>query len=144
MKTMAPVLTVPSAPSAPSAPYRVLLVDDEPGILRMFRTALDNYGYVTEEAATIADACARLAAGAFDAVVSDVNMPGGGGFELLGAMRARKIEVPVIIMTGKPPVEYARQAHVAGAWRALIKRVMPTRRRDTIEAVVNESSVRDV
>ncbi len=134
MKTIAPV---------PVTPYRVLLVDDEPGILRMFRTALENYGYVTEEAATIADACTRLAASSFDAVVSDVNMPGGGGFELLAAMRARKIGVPVIIMTGKPPVEYAKHAHVAGAWRALIKPVMPTRLRETIEAVVNESSTRD-
>jgi DNA-binding NtrC family response regulator len=134
VKTIAPV---------PVTPYRVLLVDDEPGILRMFRTALENYGYVTEEAANIADAFTRLGASSFDAVVSDVNMPGGGGFELLTAMRARKIGVPVIIMTGKPPVDYAKQAHVAGAWRALIKPVMPTRLRETIEAVVNESTTRD-
>lgn len=130
MKTVAPV------------PYRVLLVDDEPGILRMFRTALENYGYVTEEAGTVSEACARLGSSSFDAVVSDVNMPGGGGFELLSAMRTLKIGVPVIIMTGKPPVEFARQAQSAGAWRALIKPVMPTRLRETIEAVVNERSVR--
>jgi DNA-binding NtrC family response regulator len=127
------------APVGPA--YRVLLVDDEPGILRMFRTALENYGYVTEEAATISDACLRLGATPFDAVVSDVNMPGGGGFELLNTIRARKIVVPVIIMTGRPPVEYTKQAHAAGAWRALIKPVMPTRLRETIEAVVNERGV---
>ena len=131
-----------TAPVAPTAAYRVLLVDDEPGILRMFRTALENYGYVTEEAGTIDEACLRLGTTVFDAVVSDVNMPGGGGFELLTAMRARKIGVPVIIMTGKPPLEFVKQAHVAGAWRALIKPVMPTRLRETIEAVVNERAAR--
>jgi DNA-binding NtrC family response regulator len=136
VKTMAPAAL--AAPVTPAAPMRVLLVDDEPGILRMFRTALENYGYVTEEASTVNDACARLTSGDFDAVVSDVNMPGGGGFELLTAMRARKLEVPVIIMTGKPPLDYAKLAHVAGAWRALIKPVMPTRLRETLEAVLTE------
>ncbi len=136
MKTMTPGAM--AAPVTPAAPVRVLLVDDEPGILRMFRTALENYGYVTEEASTVVDACARLTGGSFDAVVSDVNMPGGGGFELLAAMRARRLEVPVIIMTGKPPVEYAKLANVAGAWRALIKPVMPTRLRETLEAVLSE------
>ena len=121
-----------------TAGLRILLVDDEPSILRMFRTALANYGYATEQALTVSHALGLLEAGAFDAVVSDVNMPDGGGFDLLAAMRARGLRVPVIIMTGKPAATLSKRAETEGAWRAVVKPVMPATLRDLIETIVSE------
>jgi DNA-binding NtrC family response regulator len=88
----------------------------------------------------VSQALSLLDAGPFDAVVSDVNMPDGGGFELLEAMRARGVRVPVIIMTGKPAATLSKRAESAGAWRAVLKPVMPATLRDLIESIVAERS----
>jgi CheY-like chemotaxis protein len=81
---------------------RVLVVDDEPmarrGIARLLRDQHD-----VETAGSAAEALERLRAGAeFDAILSDVMMPGGSGLDLLGALLT---EFPpcadrVVFMTG--------------------------------------------
>jgi DNA-binding NtrC family response regulator len=121
---------------------RILLVDDEPSILRMFRSALANYGYATELAGSLDEAMLLLEMESFDVVVSDVNMPGGSGFDLLLAVRRRGLAVPFLIMTGKPPVDFLKKAAEAGAWRAVIKPVMPPALRDLVEAMVAEGRQR--
>lgn len=111
---------------------QVLLVDDEPGIRRMFRAALGNYGFDFEEASDAAWALALLARRPFDVVVTDINMPGSGGLDLLRAARDRAHDVPIIVVTGKPTAAGAKQAAEFGAFRYLIKPVMPTTLRDAI------------
>jgi EAL domain-containing protein (putative c-di-GMP-specific phosphodiesterase class I)/CheY-like chemotaxis protein len=121
---------------SPKQPYRILLVDDEFGILRMFKTALTNYGYVTEEARDGREAMERIKSSHFDVIVSDVNMPGYGGLEFLRGVRERDLDVPVILMTGKPSLEASSKALEYGAFRYLTKPVMPAALRDVIERAV--------
>ena len=130
-----------AAKVSPQRPYCILLVDDEPGILRMFKAALTNYGFLTEEARDGREAMDRLARGTFDAIVSDINMPGSGGLEFLRAVRERDLDVPVIMMTGKPSAQSSRKAMESGAFRCLTKPVMPATLRDVVEQAV---SVHDV
>jgi CheY-like chemotaxis protein len=71
-----PVTT--AAALLPERPYRVLVVDDDPGILRMFKAALSSYGYVKEEAGNVQEATGRIQEGEFDAIVTDIKCPGAG------------------------------------------------------------------
>jgi EAL domain-containing protein (putative c-di-GMP-specific phosphodiesterase class I)/CheY-like chemotaxis protein len=54
-------------------------------------------------------------AGALDCVLSDVQMPGLGGFELVEALRRRDVDLPVLLMTGEPSLDGAVRALDNGA-----------------------------
>ena len=76
----------------------VLIVDDEPAILRLLRASLAAEGYRTIEAATGADALAR-AAGA-DVVVLDLGLPDMDGLQVIARIRA-KSGVPIIVLSSR-------------------------------------------
>jgi two-component system response regulator GlrR len=113
--------------------YRILLVDDEPGLLRIFHTALRIYGYEVAGCTSAAEALERLGQGGFDLVISDVNMPKCGGIELLQTIRKLHPTLPVIVMTGRPSADVERRASENGAASYLIKPIMPAKLRSAIE-----------
>ncbi len=113
---------------------RILLVDDDPAILRAYARALAR-DWDAVPASDGASAIAQLRAGDFDAIVSDVAMPGMGGLEFLRAVRALDLDVPVILMTGTPGLDSAMRAVEYGAFRYLEKPV-------AIEALGRHASVR--
>lgn len=119
-------------------PGRVLLVDDDPSILRMLKTVLQRNGFATREARDGENAMALLSQQPFNIVVSDVNMPGGGGMEFLRSVREKNIELPVIMITGKPTVETTTQALEFGVFRYLLKPVSPKALTDAIERALGE------
>jgi DNA-binding NtrC family response regulator len=121
---------------------RVLLVDDEPGILRMFRTALADAGFEIEEARDGRGALERLAMQPFDVIVSDVNMPGCGGLELLQSVHERYPDTPMIMMTGKPSLDTSNRALELGAVRYLVKPVFPAALKEAVERAAQESEAR--
>ena len=101
----------------------VLLVDDEPTIVRGFARILTSAGFSVQIAHDGREA-ADLARGmSFDAIVSDIAMPEMNGLQLLRSVREHDLDVPVILMTGGPAVESAVQAMEYGALRYLIKPV---------------------
>jgi DNA-binding NtrC family response regulator len=123
---------------------RVLLVDDESGILRMFRTALAHAGFEIEAAQDGHCALERLSEKPFDVVVSDVNMPGYGGLELLRCIHDRFPETPVIMMTGKPSLNTSSKALEFGAVCYLVKPVFPAALKEAVERAVQKSASRRV
>jgi len=102
---------------------RVLLVDDEPGVLRAYERALAHDGVTVETASNGKDAIERVTAASFDVIVSDIMMPGMTGIEFLKAVRAHDLDVPVILITGAPSLESAIRAIEYGAFRYLTKPV---------------------
>lgn len=126
----------PPGRSAERAPYRVLIVDDEPGVLLMLKMALTRYGFVTEGARDGREAMDKLSQCAFDVVVSDVNMPGYGGMDFLRGVHERGLDVPVILMAGRPNVESSARAMEYGAFRYLSKPVLPATLKEVIERAV--------
>jgi EAL domain-containing protein (putative c-di-GMP-specific phosphodiesterase class I) len=102
---------------------RVLLVDDDPAILRVYEKGLTRNGAVVETASNGKEAAARVQVASFDAIVSDISMPEMTGIELLKAVRAHDLEVPVILLTGEPSMESAVRAVEYGAFRYLAKPV---------------------
>jgi putative two-component system response regulator len=100
---------------------RVLCVDDEPVILQILRRLLEVQGY---EPVTCSDPIAAIALfdeTAFDVVITDIHMPGMDGLALMKALRARKPELPVMVVTGHGTVDTAIQALREGASGMLVK-----------------------
>ncbi len=79
---------------------KLLLVDDEPAVLKCLRTALTRLGYAVTAAASGEEAVALLARETFDLVVTDFRMPGLSGAAVAEAARERLGEVPVLLITG--------------------------------------------
>jgi EAL domain-containing protein (putative c-di-GMP-specific phosphodiesterase class I)/CheY-like chemotaxis protein len=108
---------------------RLLLVDDDPAILRAYGNVLARHGATVETASNGREADERVKADAFDVIVSDISMPQMTGIEFIKAVRAHDLDVPVILMTGGTgPLEFdlatAIRAVEYGAFRYLSKPVM--------------------
>jgi DNA-binding NtrC family response regulator len=105
---------------------RVLIVDDEPGIRQAYAEILEEEGYEVEAAGSSAEAIDvldLLQRSELDVVLSDIQMPGMTGDQLLRAVRERDLDLPVILMTGNPTVDTAARAVEYGALRYLLKPV---------------------
>jgi CheY-like chemotaxis protein len=98
---------------------RVLLVDDDPSVLRACGSVLKHHGATVETAPNGKEAAERVKAHSFDVIVSDISMPEMTGIEFLKAVRAHDIDVPVILMTGEPTMESTARAIEYGARRVL-------------------------
>lgn len=79
---------------------RVLVVDDEPELRENASEALRWAGHQAVTAGDGVDGLAALAAGRFDAVVTDVFMPKCDGIELIRTLRAAGRRMPVIVVSG--------------------------------------------
>jgi EAL domain-containing protein (putative c-di-GMP-specific phosphodiesterase class I) len=113
-------------PATQEGATRVLVVDDEPAMLRALSRLLEEAGHRVITATNGHDAVKTLTTNEVDVVVSDVSMPGMNGIELLRAIRAHDPDVPVLLMTGAPSVQSAAQAVQYGAMRYLLKPVDAT------------------
>ena len=78
---------------------RILVVDDDPGMLDTLGDVLTATGYETSMASSGRAAIAKAQANRFDLVVMDVQMPGLNGVQTLHALRALDPHVSVIMMT---------------------------------------------
>ena len=81
-------------------PRKILLVDDEPLILKGLKYSLEKDGYQTESAQDGEEALERFNAGDFDMVLLDVMLPGLDGIEVCQRIRERS-NVPIIMLTAK-------------------------------------------
>jgi len=100
---------------------RVLVVDDEPSLLRALEALLRKKGYEVTALESPIAATQQLAQEDFDVALLDIKMPDLSGLELLAAVKHRRPEVEVIMMTGHATVETALAAVKAGAYDYLTK-----------------------
>jgi two-component system response regulator HydG len=99
----------------------VLVVDDEPTLLKALEALLRKKGYEVTGLESPIAATQRLAQEDFDVALLDVKMPQLSGLELLNAVKHRRPEIEVIMMTGHATVETALAAVKAGAYDYLTK-----------------------
>ena len=106
----------------------VLVVDDEPDIevlfRQQFRKELRNGRFTMEFAQSAAKALERIAdaaAATLILILSDINMPGMSGLELLPKARAARPDVPIIMITAYGDAETKRKALEGGAEALLAK-----------------------
>ena len=100
-----------------STPH-VLVVDDDPTLLlafpKLMRLWMDWVTVDTADSAPVA--LERVAATDYDAIISDIRMPGMSGLELLAAIRARLPTTPILLITAYGEREFVMQALRAGAY----------------------------
>ena len=104
-----------------SEELRILVVDDD---RRMARTLVDIFkveGYEAEVAHSGPEALERVAQGDVDCVLTDVRMPGVNGVELYRGIKARRPDLPVVLMTAYSSDRLVREGLEEGAIAALTK-----------------------
>jgi len=84
---------------------RILVVDDEPNIRRLFRDELEEAGHFIEQAGDGAEALAALDRADYDLVLLDLRMPEINGIEFLERIRETHPNLPVIVCTAVRGVE---------------------------------------
>jgi EAL domain-containing protein (putative c-di-GMP-specific phosphodiesterase class I) len=128
-------------PRADAGVKAVLVVDDDPAVSRALRRVLEAAGYEVTVESNGNAAIQTIMQRSFDVVLSDIQMPGMTGVELLGVVRAYDLDVPVILMTGEPTIETAIEAVALGAMQYLPK---PTTKDILLRAVERASRMRRV
>ena len=83
---------------------RILLIEDEPGLVLTLMDRLVREGYSVESCTDGESGLERAAAEAFDLVLLDVMLPRLGGFDVLKELRRRNVETPVIMLTARGQV----------------------------------------
>lgn len=82
-------------------PLRVLVVDDEPAILRFLKPSLTHAGYVVSEADAGQDAIDAARRGGADLIVLDLGLPDIDGLEVISRIRAAGSAVPIIVLSSR-------------------------------------------
>ncbi|MBZ0267717.1 sigma-54 dependent transcriptional regulator [bacterium] len=103
------------------ADERILIVDDEAGLRKVLQILLTKEGYDVSAASAGMEALELLDRESFDAVITDIKMPGMSGIELLANIRARDPGLPVIIMTAYASLDTAIEAVNQGAFHYFVK-----------------------
>jgi len=99
---------------------RILIVDDDETIRDTLYELLSEE-YLCQTAETGEKAFARLEADTYDTVLTDISMPGLSGLELLGHIRQKFPDTPVIVISGISDQEHAQGLIKLGAFDFLMK-----------------------
>ncbi len=100
---------------------RILVVDDELPVRTLLCRFLNTGGYATQTADCVASARLELERQQFDLVISDLDMPGASGIELLHYLKSDFPETGRIMATGTSSVETAREIMEIGVYGYLLK-----------------------
>jgi two-component system alkaline phosphatase synthesis response regulator PhoP len=84
--------------------HRILLVEDEPGLVMTLSDRLTSEGYAIESAVNAETGLSRSVSESFDLIILDVMLPGGSGFDVCRDLRQRGIKTPVIMLTARGQV----------------------------------------
>jgi DNA-binding response OmpR family regulator len=99
-------------------PPHVLLIDDDRAVLGMVGDALRHFGmkvHPFDEGQKALDCLEDPASPSFDLVISDINMDGMDGFDVINRVKTIQPGLPVVLMTGQASLEYAIRAMRMGA-----------------------------
>ncbi len=138
---------------------RILVVDDEPNLLRAVEAVLRSNGFTVTVARSSQEALISVARRLPDLIISDIRMPGMDGYELARKVRSvkRTAIIPIIFLTAKDETEDRIEGFQAGVdvyltkpfepdeliavIRSILKRLEETRR--TIAEIVGAESAED-
>ncbi|MEN6642214.1 MAG: CHASE4 domain-containing protein [Armatimonadia bacterium] len=116
--------------------YLVLLAEDDEAIRSTLQSLLELKGYRVQIAENTAETLALLDKQEFDLVISDYLMPGGGGREIIKALRDREKRPKMIMITGLADEELFRELTQSGVDRCLSKPFRLAVLLETIEEIL--------
>jgi EAL domain-containing protein (putative c-di-GMP-specific phosphodiesterase class I) len=114
-----------AAQPLPISTRRVLVIDDEPAVLKVIGLVLQRRGFAVDTMSSAKAALAQLPQQKYHAILSDIIMPEMSGVEFLRELRRHDLDVPVILMTAGPTLDSAIDAIEYGAQQYLLKPVEP-------------------
>ena len=120
---------------------RILLVDDDPIIIDSLSEFLRLEGYGVEGVRSVDAALAAIARQPFNIVITDVNMPGADGFELLRTLKDRCADVVAIVITAYGTIESAVEAIKMGAYDYLTKPLADDEVRLVVQRAIQQQSL---
>ncbi|MGB0684987.1 MAG: HD-GYP domain-containing protein [Planctomycetota bacterium] len=115
----------------------ILLVEDDPEQRRLLERGLTRLGHRVAAVRDARGALARLTLEPFDVVISDLNLPGMRGDELLRTIRPLNQRIPFVMLTGENDVPTAVQAVRDGADDYLMKPATASRVQESIFVAIN-------
>jgi K+-sensing histidine kinase KdpD len=104
---------------------RILVIDDEPNVIRFCQRALEKQGFEVKGALRGEEGLQLLKGGGFDLTLLDVKLPGRDGLDVLSTIQEVDPEMAVIIITGHGTMKVAVRALRSGAQDFLLKPFTP-------------------
>ncbi len=103
-------------------PERILVVDDEPNMLRLLKTILmDKTGYEVTTTNNPLEVSKLLQDDHYDLVITDLKMPLVDGIDLIGIIKKIEAAMPIIVITAYGTIETAEEAIQKGAYDFITK-----------------------
>jgi two-component system NtrC family response regulator len=115
---------------------RILVVEDDESLRRVTQAQLENCGYDTSVAADVPEALKVLARDRKELVITDLNLPGPSGLDLLKQIHIEYPETTVVLVTAYGSVETAVEAIKGGAYDYITKPVHPDELRALVARVM--------
>ena len=114
----------------------ILLIDDDDSLRRVMEFSLVEAGYRVQAAPSGEDGLRLFDADVFDAVVTDITMPGMSGIEVLKTIHRKDAHLPVIVITAYGTIESAVEAMRQGAFDYITKPVSRDELRLTLDKAI--------
>ena len=102
-------------------PARLLIIEDDVKVAESLHRLLTSENYAVELARTAEEGIPRAQTGDFDAVITDLQMPGVSGLEVITTLHPAKPHLPIILVTGHHTTETAIKAIKLGAYDYVLK-----------------------
>ncbi|KUM51939.1 sigma 54-interacting transcriptional regulator [Rheinheimera sp. EpRS3] len=125
--------------ASPSPKPKLLLVDDDPSLLRLLTLRLEGEGYQVISADSAEAALPLLMKNSVDVVLSDLRMPGLDGMSLFDEIAKRYPGLPVVLMTAHGSIPEAVAATQRGVFGFLTKPLNTNELRDILQNAVHQS-----
>ncbi len=125
---------------APADRGHVHIVDDDPGVRQAIAAMLQGGGFITHEYARGRDLIAALEGLDPGCIVTDVNMPGMSGLDLMHQLRQLGISQPVLVISGEADIAMAVEAMKAGAVDFLEKPLHAEPLRNAVRAAMEQGT----
>lgn len=95
--------------------HKILIIEDDPQILKALKMNLTYSGYQVLTAETLESATKKLSEVSFDAILLDINLPDGNGLEYYHEIRGQEIETPILFISARTDEETVVKAMNIGA-----------------------------
>src|SRR5687768_11584746 len=118
---------------------KILLIEDDRTVAGSLQRLLESEGYSVDSVSTATEGLAGAERGKYDAVVTDLQMPGLSGLEVIRSLHASRPHLPVILMTGHHTTDTAIEATKFGAYDYIPKPIDQPQFLDILEKAVASS-----
>jgi len=120
---------------------KILIVDDEIPVCKSISIALESEIYHVEMALSGEEALKKDTQSHFDIIIADLMMPGISGMDLLKALKEKRPELSIIMITGFPSIKTAVQAIKLGAFDYLPKPFTPDELRSLVQRALERKHI---